>query len=67
MADECRSCDQPVVWMVTKKGNRILVNVLPKNLERRAPKYTETEFDAKVHEAHFATCPKADFHRGRGG
>lgn len=59
----CRSCGEEIMWIETKAGKNMPVNMVPKNLERRAPKYTEVVFDPKVHESHFSTCPKADSHR----
>ena len=63
MADRCRSCDEDVVWMETKSGSRMLVNILPQDETKRPPAHDETVFDPQVHESHFATCPKADEHR----
>lgn len=63
MKSTCRSCGAEIMWIKTKADKNMPVNMTPTNLERRAPKYTETVFDPERHESHFATCPKADQHR----
>jgi hypothetical protein len=48
----CRSCAALVYWLKTAKGARMIVD---------ADTVTDPEavFDARVHRAHWATCPDA--------
>ena len=62
---KCRSCGAEIMWMKTRLGKNMPTNLECKDLERRAPKYSEDVFDPNVHESHFATCPNADRHRGK--
>lgn len=59
----CRSCQASIVWLPTRTGARMPVDV-DGVLE------DDTEFDAARHKSHFATCPQAEQHRkarnGRG-
>jgi hypothetical protein len=57
----CRSCQAEVVWLKTRNGKNVPVDVTsfdPVEFELDPP-----EFDPKLHVAHFATCPQAAEHR----
>lgn len=57
-ADRCTSCRAPIVWLRT---------TMKKSMPVDAATFTqgETEFDSKKHRSHFATCPRADWHRSK--
>lgn len=55
---QCRSCGAVIVWLKTSRGKSIPVNA-------GTAKEGDTNFDAKRHIAHFATCPEADKFRRR--
>lgn len=55
----CASCGAAIVWMRTKSGRRI-----PVDLASADPAHQN--FDPVMgHISHFATCPQADQHRRR--
>jgi len=73
----CRSCGAEIVWCATRAGNRMPVDAEPssagdfvivqddesgKLLTHKAPR----DYSGPKHTSHFATCPHADEHRGRG-
>ena len=62
--DRCRSCGAPGVWMVTKNGKRILVDVESIEDEPTLSGKNLT-FDHTLHRAHWATCPHAQRWRRR--
>ena len=64
----CRSCNAPIVWMLTSSGKSIPVE--PSSLSfgdqaliNELPRGGKLVFDAKRHKSHFARCPKANEHR----
>jgi len=53
-----------MVWMRTRRGKNVPVDA--DTIDEAELDYDEEGrpmFDAKVHTAHFATCPNADQHR----
>lgn len=52
----CTSCKASIVWLRTTARNS-----MPVDAESVSP--GDTEFDSKKHRSHFATCPRADWHR----
>ncbi len=52
----CRSCSAGIVWMQTKTGKTIPVDVA-------SVRNDDTLFDPAIHKSHFITCPDADKHR----
>lgn len=61
----CRSCRAPIVWMHTKKGARMPVDV--DSLAMSEPEIAElpadTLFEYGAHVSHFSSCPDAPLHR----
>lgn len=57
----CRAgdCGADIVWLKTKAGRPMPVNVVPTNKLYRGPNAGETEFVYGEHESHFSTCPAA--------
>jgi hypothetical protein len=55
---QCRSCKAQIVWLPTKAGKNI-----PVNLTNYSPE--DKEFKPNWHVAHFATCPHAKAWRKR--
>jgi hypothetical protein len=54
----CRSCNADVVWMRSRIGNLMLVDLATVDL---AVKGVERDvFNHRVHTSHFVTCPQAD-------
>lgn len=54
----CKACGKAIVFLPTLKGKYI-----PVNFESYSG---ETEFNSRVHVAHFSDCPKAkDFRKER--
>lgn len=73
---QCRSCDAPVIWVVTTNGKRMPVDADPvvaargfrldDEVEGEVPLATFTQTpaqDERLYLSHFATCPNADQHR----
>ena len=62
----CKACNAEIVWLKTKNGKNIPVNV-PKFEDgeiRHEAVTTAVEFNSEYMIAHFATCPKAkDFRK----
>lgn len=56
----CRGCGGDVVWLKTKRGKWMCVNVVPTKPEFRGPAAGETKYAHGEHEPHWATCPEAD-------
>ena len=62
----CRSCDAPIVWMVTKRNKNIPVDL---DSVTNDDDLAEAESGGKVlfeygqHVCHFETCPNAKEHR----
>lgn len=64
----CRSCDAPIIWMVTSSGKSIPVEPSSitfgeRQLLDEMPREGRLVFDPKRHKSHFARCPKAKEHR----
>ncbi len=60
---QCRACEADIVWVKTKRGKWIPVNVVPTNSDLRGPNAGETKFVYNEHESHFTTCPCAGEYR----
>ena len=74
---KCRSCGVEVVWVKTKNGKNMPVDIPKWDLQKPENMYglnpaTETmhdavttavEYNADYMVSHFATCPKAGEHR----
>jgi hypothetical protein len=69
---KCRGCGAEIVWAVSELGRKIPLDIegtrgfrlIPggsRNLEQ--PEAVSTV----IFQSHFATCPKADQFRGKGG
>lgn len=54
----CKSCKASIVWFRTAAGRSMPVDA-------SSVLSTDTQFDARRHMSHFATCPNADQHRRR--
>jgi len=63
----CRSCQAPIVWMVTKANKRIPVNADSVNVETLAFAGRVPVFNYLHHKSHFSTCPDAERWRRGGG
>ena len=72
----CRSCEWPIIWVVTEKGKNMPVDADPVSAPRgfrleeqddgRAPlaKFvSQPEPGERLYESHFSTCPHAAQHR----
>lgn len=53
---ECTGCGKGIVWLKTKAGNNMPVDIETTIKE-------DTEFDPKRHISHFATCSQANMFR----
>ncbi len=62
----CRACGAHIVFVRTKKGKLMPINVNPTSAEFRAPNAGELAYVHKEHQPHFLSCPKADEFRQRG-
>lgn len=71
---ECRSCQAPIVWVITEKGRKMPVDVAPSDDGRFRKVRVEANGDklvhfvkdsemeantAKLYASHFQTCPEA--------
>jgi hypothetical protein len=65
MADTCRSCGAPILWVFTEGGKRMPVDAKPASgLVLDDPESpTPTARIRRVYTSHFATCPQAAQHR----
>ncbi len=54
----CSGCEADIVWMKTKKGKSIPVNVVPTAVSFRGPRPGELKFVFGDHQCHFDTCTK---------
>lgn len=62
---QCKGCEADIVWVKTKAGKNMPVNVLPTEPDFRAPRPGELKFVYGEHESHFQTCPCAgEFRHG---
>lgn len=57
----CRTCGAEIVWMKTRAGKNIPVDVpkFEKGEIANEAVLTATEFNPKTMKSHFATCPDA--------
>lgn len=62
---QCRGCEDDIVWMKTKRGKWIAVNVMTDDSDLRGPTAGEDRFRYGEHQAHFVTCPVADDFRSK--
>lgn len=56
---QCRACEAAIVFLKTKKGKWIPVNVDPTDDDFRGPSAGEKKFMYGEHQPHHATCPCA--------
>jgi len=63
---QCRGCEADIVWLKTKRGKWMCVNVVPTKSEFRGPNAGEAKYKHGEHEPHWATCPDAPVFRTRG-
>lgn len=56
----CRACQTEIVWLKTRAGKAMPVNLLPTAKPFRGPNAGEELFVYGAHQPHFVTCPKAD-------
>ena len=61
----CRACGADMVFLRTKKGTQMPVNVIPTQSKYRGPNAGEASFVYGQHQPHWATCPEADSFRGK--
>lgn len=70
MADRCRSCDAPIEWAITPKGQRMPLDVASHpdaNLiidDGGIVRVVGKGHGIRI--SHFVTCPQRDQHRKRG-
>ena len=55
---QCMGCEADIVWMKTKGGKGIPVNVLPTDSKYRGPRPGELRYIFGDHQCHFDTCTK---------
>lgn len=61
---KCRSCGAEIVWMKTKLGKMMPVDVPASDGAVAPDEVLNAEtFDHKTMKSHFATCPNANKHR----
>lgn len=53
LTEQCRSCGAPIVWLPTRTGK-----TMPVDMATVRP--GDALFDHTRHVSHFATCPQAD-------
>lgn len=53
---QCRACEADMVFLKTKRGKWMPVNVVPTESEFRAPNAGERKFIYGEHQPHFVTC-----------
>ncbi len=56
---QCSACEADMVFLKTKKGKWIPVNVIPTDSEFRGPNAGEIKYKHGEHQPHPATCPCA--------
>lgn len=72
----CRSCDWPIVWVITEKGKNMPVDADPVSAPRgfrlddqgdetapRAQFIARPDPNERLYVSHFSTCPNAAQHR----
>ena len=55
----CRACGADIVFVKTKNGKQMPVNVMPTEKPFRGPNAGELMFVYGEHQSHFQTCPEA--------
>lgn len=60
----CRSCQAKVVWMRSRQGNLLLVDLA--TVDMSATGVLRVLFDHRVHSSHFVKCPNVDEWRKKG-
>ena len=53
---QCRACEADIVFLKTRKGKWMPVNVVPTEREFRGPNAGELKFRYGEHQPHFVTC-----------
>lgn len=63
----CRGedCGAEIVFLKTKRGKNIPVNVIPTEWEFRGPNAGEIEYLSGEHQPHHATCPNVGDFRNK--
>ena len=56
---QCRGCEADIVWVKTKRGKSMPVNVVVTETQFRGPRPGELKFAYGEHQSHFQTCPCA--------
>lgn len=64
----CKSCQAPIVWVLTANGKRMPIDAKPftafaSGIEGHKLGDGDTARTVTVHSSHFSTCPQADQHR----
>lgn len=57
---QCRGCGDDIVWVKTKRGKRMPVNVVPSKPDFRGPNAGELKYTHGEHEPHWSTCSNSD-------
>jgi ribosomal protein L31 len=62
---KCRSCEEEIVWMITKKGKNIPVDIDSVDTDHLFAIGPDEKLTFKYgdHVAHFNTCVNAEEHR----
>ena len=71
MSNQCRSCEQFILWVWTPTGRRMPVdpepvengNLIIEYPPNRGPQVRYVDPGLGTHVSHFVTCPDADDHR----
>ena len=61
----CRACGADMVYLRTKNGARMPVNVMPTDASFRGPNAGELVYIHREYQSHFITCPEAGRFRQR--
>lgn len=60
---KCRACEVDIVFVKTKRGKWMPVNVVPTESKFRGPTAGELKFKYGEHEPHWSTCTEAHVFR----
>lgn len=63
MSSECKGCGAPIMWIATRDGKK-----MPLDVAKKVVYVIESDGVPRLvrgHESHFATCPKANTFRKR--
>lgn len=63
---QCQACEADMVFLKTKRGKWMPVNVVPTEPGFRGPNAGERKFIYGEHQPHFVTCPEASTFRDPG-